>query len=131
MPVHWFWDASTHRSTRCLLRPGTASAHGVRTETEGSQTRIRGRRRLDFKLQAAGQQGIEMPMIAAWKRMFNITLSPVMVAKAVLPTALQPLVMWLAAALGEKNLMSHEARAHGSHHEVHWFTLYISDGRRS
>ena len=51
-----------------------------------------------------------MPMVAAWKRMFNISLSPVMVAKAILPTLLQPLVTWLAAALGEKSLLSHEVR---------------------
>ena len=71
--------------------------------------------RLKFNLQPAGEQGVEMPMVVAWKKMFNISLSLVMIAKAVLPPLLQPLVMRLAAALGEKSLLSHEVLVSRTH----------------
>ena len=51
-----------------------------------------------------------MPIVAAFRRMFSISLSPVMVAKTLLPNRLQPVVTWLAAALGEESLACHEVR---------------------
>ena len=65
--------------------------------------------RLNYNLAAAKERGVEVPMVAAYRKMFNISRgSPVMLANAVLPTALRPLVAWLAAALRDQSLVSHE-----------------------
>ncbi len=104
-----------HRRTDMNQRVVLASPlHGtganVEAESNALGHRVRGGR-LDLKLAAAREQGVEVPMVAAYRKMFNISRgSPVMLANAVLPPALQPLVAWLAAVLRDQSLVAHEVR---------------------